>query len=105
MKKILQFLEILYPTQSRHLCRVTLYMVLVQMAVMVDIDQRPGDALRDKFFELGLDGANVTVPHKESAFRACDEVDEFAKRVGAVHYSCKKRRQALSDTIQMLWDF
>ncbi len=44
-----------------------------------------GDALRDKFFELGLDGANVTVPHKESAFRACDEVDEFAKRVGAVN--------------------
>jgi len=33
-----------------------------------------GDALRDKFFELGLDGANVTVPYKESAFIACDEL-------------------------------
>jgi len=25
-------------------------------------------------------GQMVTVPHKESAFRACDEVDEFARR-------------------------
>ncbi len=44
-----------------------------------------GSKLRDKFFELGISGANITVPHKEIAFEICDELDEFAKRVGAVN--------------------
>ena len=44
-----------------------------------------GSKLRDKFFELNLTGANITVPHKEIAFEICDELDEFAKRVGAVN--------------------
>jgi len=44
-----------------------------------------GKNLRDKFFELKLSGANITVPHKEEAFRACDELDGFSKRVGAVN--------------------
>ncbi|EWY40578.1 shikimate 5-dehydrogenase [Skermanella stibiiresistens SB22] len=34
---------------------------------------------------LGLRGANVTVPHKEAALRACDHVDPVARRVGAVN--------------------
>ncbi len=41
--------------------------------------------LRDTFFNLGLSGANVTVPHKEAAYRACDEVRGFAKKVGVVN--------------------
>ncbi len=44
-----------------------------------------GSKLRDKFFELDITGANITVPHKEIAFEICDELDEFAKRVGAVN--------------------
>lgn len=34
---------------------------------------------------LGFRGANVTVPHKEAALALCDEVDEMARRIGAVN--------------------
>jgi shikimate dehydrogenase len=49
-----------------------------------------GSKLREKFFELGIKGANITVPHKERAFLACDELDSFAKRVGAVNTIVKR---------------
>jgi shikimate dehydrogenase len=44
-----------------------------------------GSKLKELFFSLGLSGANVTVPHKEAAFKACDEVRGFAKKVGVVN--------------------
>ncbi len=44
-----------------------------------------GSQLREKFFELGISGANITVPHKKFAFKACDELDEFAQKVGSVN--------------------
>jgi len=44
-----------------------------------------GDKLKETFFALNLNGANVTVPHKEAAFKACDEVRGFAKTVGVVN--------------------
>jgi shikimate dehydrogenase len=44
-----------------------------------------GSKLRETFFALGLSGANVTVPHKEEAFKACDEVRGFAKNIGVVN--------------------
>jgi shikimate dehydrogenase len=44
-----------------------------------------GERLRETFISLGLKGVNVTVPHKEAAMRACDALDTFAKRVGAVN--------------------
>ena len=44
-----------------------------------------GSQLREKFFKLNITGANITVPHKESAFEACDEVDEFAQKVNSVN--------------------
>ncbi len=44
-----------------------------------------GKRLRERFFSLGLDGANVTVPHKQDAFAACDEVRGFACRIGVVN--------------------
>jgi len=44
-----------------------------------------GSKLKETFFDLGLSGANVTVPHKEAAFNACDEVRGFAKTVGVVN--------------------
>jgi len=44
-----------------------------------------GRELRQKFLELGLQGANITVPHKEEAFKACDVLDAFAQKVGSVN--------------------
>ena len=44
-----------------------------------------GTKLRETFLNLGLSGANITVPHKEAAFQACDEVRGFAKEVGVVN--------------------
>ncbi|WP_324170725.1 shikimate dehydrogenase [Sulfurimonas sp.] len=44
-----------------------------------------GTKLRETFFKLKLSGANVTVPHKEAAYKACDEVRGFAKKVGVVN--------------------
>lgn len=46
---------------------------------------KDGSKLRDTFFSLGLSGANITVPHKEAAYEACDEVRGFAKNVGVVN--------------------
>jgi len=44
-----------------------------------------GAHLRETFETLNLKGANVTVPHKEAAFAACDVLDPFAQKVGAVN--------------------
>lgn len=44
-----------------------------------------GDKLKETFLNLKLSGANVTVPHKESAYRACDEVEGIAKDIKAVN--------------------
>ncbi len=44
-----------------------------------------GAKLRQTFEALDLHGANVTVPHKEAAFAACDILDPFAQKVGAVN--------------------
>lgn len=44
-----------------------------------------GSSLKNDFFARKLQGANVTVPHKEAAFIACDEVRGFAKTVGVVN--------------------
>ncbi|RUM64936.1 MAG: shikimate dehydrogenase [Sulfurimonas sp.] len=46
---------------------------------------KDGTTLKETFFALKLSGANVTVPHKEAAFNACDEVRGFAKTVGVVN--------------------
>ncbi|MHB1305137.1 MAG: shikimate dehydrogenase family protein, partial [Acidiphilium sp.] len=34
---------------------------------------------------MGFAGANVTIPHKETAFAVCARVDESARRAGAVN--------------------
>lgn len=44
-----------------------------------------GSKLRETFFALNLSGANITVPHKEAAFAACDEIRGFANKVGVVN--------------------
>ncbi len=35
--------------------------------------------------DLGFRGVNVTLPHKEAALAACDEVADLARRIGAVN--------------------
>lgn len=42
------------------------------------------------FHALALEGANVTVPHKEVAFSACDEVRGIAQKIGAVNTLVKE---------------
>ena len=44
-----------------------------------------GNTLKETFFNLGLKGINITVPHKEAAFNACDVLDDFAKKIGVVN--------------------
>jgi len=52
-----------------------------------------GEKLRETFFALGLKGINITVPHKEHAYRACDHLDPFAQKVGAVNTIVEKEGQ------------
>lgn len=49
-----------------------------------------GNQIIDIFHILGLDGANVTVPHKEYAFGLCDERIGIANTIGAVNTLVKK---------------
>ncbi len=49
------------------------------------IDLPDGNMLKERFWDLSLRGANVTVPHKEAAFVACDEVRGFAQKIGVVN--------------------
>jgi len=44
-----------------------------------------GKEIINKFKELKIKGANVTVPHKEWAFKLADEVRGVAKKMGAVN--------------------
>lgn len=49
-----------------------------------------GSKLKETFFALGLKGVNVTVPHKEAAFHACDVRDPFAEKIGVVNTIVEK---------------
>ena len=46
---------------------------------------KDGSKIIQKFKELKIKGANVTVPHKEWAFKLADEVRGIAKEMGAVN--------------------
>ena len=52
-----------------------------------------GERLRETFFALGLKGINITVPHKEHAYHACDVLDDFAQKVGAVNTIIKREEK------------
>ncbi|MDR1975883.1 MAG: shikimate dehydrogenase [Campylobacteraceae bacterium] len=47
-----------------------------------------GAQLKESF--ASLDGANVTVPHKEAAFKICDEIRGIAAQIEAVNTVVKK---------------
>lgn len=49
-----------------------------------------GTKLKETFFNLKLKGANVTVPHKEHAYHACDVLDPFAQKIGVVNTIVEK---------------
>jgi shikimate dehydrogenase len=51
---------------------------------------KDGERLKTTFLALKLQGANITVPHKEAAFKACDILDDFARKVGAVNTIVRK---------------
>jgi len=53
----------------------------VPLAVAPDDFERALAGLR----AAGFRGVNITVPHKERAYRACDTLDADAKRIGAVN--------------------
>ncbi len=44
-----------------------------------------GSRLKERFFDLALQGVNITVPHKEWAFKLADEVFGIAKEIEAVN--------------------
>ncbi len=54
-------------------------------ASYVRIHLKDGTKLRETFLRLKLSGVNITVPHKEAAYEACDEIRGFAKSVGVVN--------------------
>lgn len=62
-----------------------LFKTLHVNACYTRIHLRDGSKLKDTFLSLGLSGANITVPHKEAAFEACDEVRGFANTIGVVN--------------------
>ncbi len=44
-----------------------------------------GEKLKDVFLQDGFKGANITVPHKETAYAQADEVRGLAQKIGAVN--------------------
>lgn len=44
-----------------------------------------GSTIKDVFLNNNISGANITVPHKEDAFRNADEVIGLANKIGAVN--------------------
>ncbi len=54
-----------------------------------------GEKIIEIFKKLNLKGANVTVPHKELAYKLCDEVRGIAKEIGAVNTLIKKNNKVI----------
>ena len=62
-----------------------LFQILHVDSCYTRVHLRDGSKLRETFFSLGLSGANITVPHKEAAYKACDEIRGFATTIGVVN--------------------
>jgi shikimate dehydrogenase len=60
---------------------------------------RPGEfqAFADRIGQDGLVGANVTVPHKEAAFAACEERTPVAEALGAVNTLWRQDGRLMGD--------
>lgn len=44
-----------------------------------------------------ISGVNVTIPHKQTALKFCDDVSDFAKKVGAVNTIVVKNKKLVGD--------
>ncbi|WP_419769699.1 MAG: shikimate dehydrogenase [Candidatus Marinarcus sp.] len=55
-----------------------------------------GKTLKTIFLKQEYKGANITVPHKEEAFKQADEVIGLAKKIGAVNTYVKKNNKILA---------
>lgn len=51
--------------------------------------------LMPTFHAMHLNGANVTVPHKEVAFAQCDEIIGIAQKIGAVNTLVKEKNKVI----------
>lgn len=51
----------------------------------VDVSPETAEEFYRDFAKTGLVGANVTVPHKETAAKACDWLDDAAQKMGAAN--------------------
>lgn len=49
-----------------------------------------GTKIKEVFLEKNLKGANITVPHKENAFKNADEIRGLASKIGAVNTYIKE---------------
>ncbi|RLA68334.1 MAG: shikimate dehydrogenase [Epsilonproteobacteria bacterium] len=54
---------------------------------------KDGTKLKKTFLDLKLKGINITVPHKEAAYAACDILDPFAKKVKSVNTIIEKNKK------------
>lgn len=52
--------------------------------------------LVQKFNSLGLSGANITVPFKETTLNLCDEIDDDAKNIGAINTIIKQDNKIIA---------
>ncbi|EHH69358.1 shikimate dehydrogenase [Gluconobacter morbifer] len=70
------------PLLHNHWCRVA-----GVNGAYVPLPTRPGvfDEALKGLAAAGFRGVNVTIPHKEAAMRACDELTDVAKRAGTVN--------------------
>lgn len=59
------------------------------------MELKNGSKIREKFFELDIFGANITVPFKEDAYMACDEIYGIAKEIKAVNTIIKRENKLL----------
>ena len=55
-----------------------------------------GKILKQTFFDNDINGANITVPHKEEAFKQADEIIGLANKIGAVNTYVKKGDKAIA---------
>jgi len=55
-----------------------------------------GNTLKDHFLTEEISGANITVPHKEIAFRSADKVKGIAKKIGAVNTYIEKKGKVIA---------
>ncbi len=49
-----------------------------------------GSTIKKTFLENNINGANITVPHKEDAYKNADEIVGLANKIGAVNTYVKK---------------